>query len=154
LIPRGQHTDSHCLLDVPDDATAVRIDVARNHSNDRTLWPSADDFATWALEQSAGEGWSFLGDSTTHGGVVLEEDGTESESSWDETPLRTYRIEIGDGRIYYVGNDAHLASFLQKWKDEQGITPAAVTRLRGRKVRVRLVAHHGPVDTHVAVKFL
>jgi hypothetical protein len=150
-IPRGKHTNSECVVDVPDNASIVRVDVGRHHANDRTLWPSADDSATWSIEQGDEEGWRILGTSTTHGGS-WSENGVECETSWDETTLRTYRIAVGSW-VQYVCNAAGRDLVIKRLAQE-GFQAPVVTQLKNRQVRVRLIAHQGPVDTHVSVSCL
>lgn len=147
-ITRDKHTNAQAIVDVPDEASLVLIELARHHAKDRTLWPSPTDFATWTLEQGDVEGWRLLGSTTAYGGS-LSENGVELETSWDETPLRTYRIEVGSWTQYV--HDAAALDHLLKRLAKEGHPPATVTRLRNRQVRVWLIAHQGPIDTHVKV---
>src|SRR5690242_44863 len=71
LVDLKHHSSCETTLDVPDEANAVRIEIAR-HS-----WHSEDDYMTWSIEQDG----VFRGSSTSRGGQA------EEGVSWDETPL-------------------------------------------------------------------
>lgn len=163
MIPRGKHARAETIVEIPDDATHVRIEVARHHANDRTLWPHKNHFATCSAEQFDGEfqDGELLGSGTGHGNSAFHE-GVEQETSWVELPLRTWRVDImfkepGEPddscvpRVFYMASEADIKNHTDKWERERGITPSKVTRITGRKVQVTLVAHTRPVDTHVTV---